>query len=421
MKQVIFLLLFVFSLSFAAAELAAQEKGTFGPMKYDVKERYGKDNLYKENFKSTEGLFVVKIQNGNVPRERVEFIELKINNMTLLKDDRYDYGMIASIVKLQKENSLEVNLKDVVPPGFKRPLLPPRFVTISIVPYAGKLPVGSYAGNDWESITDTSSLLEKIRNQESASLAQSAINLSLDTPARGEAMRKLSDRRDLNAESFIARVFKDVMDKPEVRAEAGIALGILGNKGNISLLMDGVLDPEEIIRTASARALSFYKEEDTRQPLTDALVRLDAMRRGAVIASIVSSGWKPLGTMLTLAESEDAHISTTALELLKNNPDPRVTDLLLALFDKPGSRDIKAIISAMGETKDPRAIERLVAMTKDPGKRAGKEAELGEALANSGNPQFADLITAMIKKSESRQAQNRLREAYRKLTGKDYK
>ena len=109
MKQVIFLLLFVFSCSFAVAEQAVQEKVIFGPMKYDVKERYGKDNLYKENFKSTEGLFVIKLQNGNVPRERVEFIELKINNETLLNNDRYRLRHDRLIVKLQKENSLEIS------------------------------------------------------------------------------------------------------------------------------------------------------------------------------------------------------------------------------------------------------------------------------------------------------------------------
>ena len=116
------------------------------------------------------------------------------------------------------------------------------------------------------------------------------------------------------------------------------------------------------------------------------LRRLDAMRRGAVISAIVSAGWKPVGTLLTLAESEDAHISTTAIELVKNSQRPAGCGLLLKLFDQPGSRDMKVIISAMGETGDPRAIERLSVMAKDPKMSAGKEAELGEALANSGQP-----------------------------------
>lgn len=421
MKQVIFLFLFVFSCSIAVAEQAVQEKVIFGPVKYDVKERYGKNNLYKENFKSTEGLFVIKLQNANVPRERVEYIEFKINNETLLNNDRYPYGMIACIIKLEKENSLEISVKDSVPPGFKRPVLPPRSVTISVAPYNGKLPLGSYAGSGWESIKQISDLLEKIKNPQSASLGQTALNLSLDSAKRSEAVRKLSDRKDSSAEPLITEIYSDVMGRSEVRAEAGLALGILGNKASIPLLMNGVLDPDDKIRSASARALSFYQEEDTRQPLTNALEKLDEMRRRAVISAVVSAGWKPVGTLLTLAESEDAHISTTAIELVKNVKDPRVADMLLKLFDQPGSRDMKVIISALGEIGDPRAIERLSVMAKDPKMSAGKEAELGEALAKSGNPQFADLIISMIKKSGSRHTQNRLRDAYYKLTGKEYK
>lgn len=421
MKQFIFLTLFVFSSSFAVAGQAAQEKVIFGPVKYDVKERYGKDNAYTGNFEAYEGLFIIKIENGNLPRERVELIEMKVNGETLMKSDRYNYGFIAGVIRLKKENLLELNLKDVKPSGLKRPPLPPRFVTISVMPYAGRLSEGVYGVHTWEGLQELAALLQKITKTEALALAQAAVNLKNETATRAENMRKLSERKDLSAQPFITAVFTDVSADSDVRAEAAIALGIIGSKESITPLMTGVFDSEEKIRIASGRALSFYKEEDTGELFTKKLEQLDAMRRDAVIKSIGDSGWRPQGSLLKLAESTDAHVSTTAIELLKNNQDPLVADLLLKLYDQPGSRDMKVIIAAMGATRDPRAIERLVVMAKDPEKRAGKEAELGEALADSGNPQFADLIITMIKKTESRQTLNRLREAYKKLTGKEYK
>jgi HEAT repeat protein len=151
------------------------------------------------------------------------------------------------------------------------------------------------------------------------------------------------------------------------------------------------------------------------------LERLDIMRRDAVIKAIISTGWKPVGTFMALAESTDPHVSRTAISLLGNTGDARATELLLKLFEQPAARDLKVIITALGETKDSRAAERLVRMANDPARRAGKEAELGEALASLGDRKNAGIIVEMMKKSDSRQTHLRLQQAYRKLTGKDYK
>ena len=101
----------------------------------------------------------------------------------------------------------------------------------------------------------------------------------------------------------------------DVRGEVALALGILGDKAVIPVLIPGVLDPEDKVSIGSAGALSFYKEEDTQGDLMKMLERLDFMRKDAAIKAIVSAGWKPVGTIVKLAESNDPQVANTATKL----------------------------------------------------------------------------------------------------------
>ncbi len=418
MNRCIFLLVFFFSIPHIAA---GAEKTIFGPVEYDVKERYGMDNVYKDDFAATEGVFAIKIENPKANLERPEFIEFKLNGESVLKDGKYDYPFIACIVRLQKKNSFELVLKDAKPSGFKRPPLPPRFVTMTVMPFAGRLPGAAYGVSSWESLGDIADLLQKIKNPDSASLALTALNLENDVATRAEAVRKLAGRRDTRTQSFLEALYHDFRADPEIRGETAVALGMLGAKSSIQSLISGMLDPDEKARLGCARALSLYNEEDTREPLTEMLLRLDVTRRDAVINSMAHAGWKPLGALMTLAESDDPYISSTAVGILGSSREPRATQLLLKLLEEPGRQDIKQITAALAETRDQRAIEVLEAVAKDPIKRTGKEAELAEAFVSLGDRKWADLIAEMLKASRVPITQFRLKEAYRKLTGREYK
>jgi HEAT repeat protein len=216
-------------------------------------------------------------------------------------------------------------------------------------------------------------------------------------------------------------VYADVKSVQDVRGEAALALGILGDKAVIPVLMPGILAPEDKVRIGSARVLSFYNEEDTQEQLLKMLERLNPMRKHAVIKSIASAGWKPMGAILKLAESSDPYVAGTATKLLGGMQGPRATDLLLKLLADPGPRDQNVVISALGATKDLRVFEPLLRIANDPERRKGKQVELGEALANLGDQRAAEPIADMIKKADSRASWVSLRASYKKLTGKDFK
>lgn len=234
------------------------------------------------------------------------------------------------------------------------------------------------------------------------SLALSAASLQNDVAIRSDAMRKLSDLKERSAQDYLLSIYGDVNCVQDVRGEAALALGILGDKAVIPVLIPGVLDPENKVSIGSVRALSFYKEEDTQGDLIKMLERLDFMRKDAAIKAIVSAGWKPVGTIVKLTESNDPQVANTATKLLGGMQDPRATELLLKLLDQPGPRDQTVIISALGDTKDPRAVEPLLKIAGNPELRKGKQAELGEALASLGDQRAAEPLADMIKKADSR-------------------
>ncbi len=419
MKRFILVLMVLSGWMFTTA--ATQEAALFGPVKYDVKERYGADNVYTEKFKAGEGLFLVRIDMGSGARayERPEFLELTLNGEKILRDDKYDFPVLAGILRLKKENSLELHLKDSKPSGFKRPPLPPRYATITVLPYVGKMPEGVFGVRSIEHLNEIASLLNKVSNPVSAPLAVASLNLRNDAAVRVESVRKLSSVKDMNLLPFLTALFENVSYDPDIRGEAALALGMLGDPRSVPLLVNGILDPEEKPRLGAARALSFFKEEDTREAFIKTVERLDAMRREAVMKAVSNSGWKPVAALMSLAESTDAHISRNAISMLGLTRDPRATDLLLKLLADPGPRDLKAIITGLRDAGDKRAVEPLLAMAKDPKRRAGYEVELGEALAELRDQRAADVIRELSGKAPTRFAQIQLQHAYKRLTGKD--
>ncbi len=404
------------SLSFAAGK----DQPVFGPKKYEVVARYGRENIYSEAFNAADGVHMIQIQNGEKWSEHPDFIEFSVNGEELLQNARYDHAFILCLVKLQKVNSFELKLKDYKPTGFRRPPATPRFVFISVLPAPAGMNAlrGAFGGVSRRLAMDYLASILKIKSAESRTLAQSAGSMQNERSVRVDSIKKLAGIKDKTAPDFMTRLFSDVIDEAEVRAEAGIGLAMLGDAGHIPLLMKALMDPEEPLRIGAARALSHYSENDTREPLQRLLTTIDPIRTAALIRAIVNAGWKPVGVIITLSDSEDAQTASTAISLLGEIGGRTAVDHLVKLFNAPGRRDIGGIISALGNTKDPKALGQLIAASKDPARRAGREADLGDALAEFGDRSAAEVIEEMALTSTDHLTRLRLSDAYRKLTGR---
>ncbi|MDA8098161.1 MAG: HEAT repeat domain-containing protein [Nitrospiraceae bacterium] len=402
---------------------AAVDQAVFGPTTYNVKDRYGVPNRYTASFSATDGIYLIKVQNGDKPYEQSDWIELTMNGEKLLADGKYPYPFIAGIVPLKKENTFQLVVKDDRPSGFKRPVLPPRFVTISVWPVPADVASlqGLFGLKSWDGLSAFAQLIFKIQDPQAMANAIRGADLRLSVDARAEALRNLSDKKIPAAAELLANLYRDIFCVEEVRGEAAIGLALLGDTKYIPFFMQGIMDPEVKVSIPSARALSLYREEDTQDQLTTVLSRLDAIRKDAVIRSIVKAGWKPVSTLVKMTDNTDPQVSSLAIGILGEMREKRATDHLLQLLSEPGKRSMAAIVSALGDAKDLRAVEPLLQLANDKEKRKNIEAEVGEALADLGDQRAAAPISDMLKTTTNPQAFGRLLAAYKKLTGKDFK
>jgi len=404
---------------FCSLAAMAAEKDLFGPEAFAIKERYGKDNKYTRTFQASEDLYLIKIQNGEPATGRIDALEFTVNGEKILREDKYGFGFIACFVKLKKENTFEVNVKDDKPSGFKRPPLPPRAVTITVMPVPARIGTGAMGLMLWDQLKIMTNAVQKIKTPGGGALAFAAANLQNDLSVRTEAMRKLSDLKDPSALDFYRFVYSNYLDNPAVCGEAALAIGVLQDVSFIPTLMRGVLDPEEKIRIPSARALSFYQEADTAKPLSDALTKLDTIRVAAVVRTIAAADWKPVSTLLSLAEGTDVNVMNMAVEILGTTRDPRAVDQLLKFLEAPGKRDVRTIILALGESRDTRAMEPLLVIANDAVRRRGLEGAFGTAFAHLGDKRGVAPITEMLKTPLTRSEFDRLVAAHKTLSGQD--
>jgi HEAT repeat protein len=396
------------------------ERTIFGPVKYEVKERYGAENRYTAAFKAPEGLVVVMLRNGDTWPERPDVLGFSLNGKEVLREARYEHPVIATFARLPRENTFEIVVKDAKPSGMRRPKPTPKFTTLSVVrsPISGV--EGSFGGVTYDLIVEFVKTIKRITKPDALAAAVTAAGLQNEHAVRAEAIRKLCDMKERSSLDFLTRLYQDIADAPEVRAEAALAIAALGDVRSIPALISGVLNPDERIRTASARALSSYPEDQTRDPLVKMLESLDPMRKGAFMRALADGGWRPFGVLISLAKSQDGRSANMAVEILGGLQDPRAPEFLLGMLNEPGTADLRTVIAALGHSRSSAAVAPLIAVAMDPVKRQGREAELGEALAEIGDKNGAEAISVMIKNAKDGPAKFRLLQAYKKLTGKDY-
>jgi HEAT repeat protein len=398
------------------------EQAVFGPAKYNIKERYGKMNRFTASVPAAEGLYVIKVVNGEKAAERSDIIALSVNGKPVLLEGRYPFPLLASFVMMAKENTIELVMKDEQPSGYRRPPATPRNVVLSVLPAPAGLKDlrGTFGLGSWDVLKDMAEAFHRIKNPAAALLAMDSVSFHLDNAGRAAAVKKLSELKEPSAQEFYLRLLNDIHTAQEVRAEACAALAATGEKKHIPVLVRLILDPDPRVSTAAARGLSSFSEEDTQAELTKMIESLDQIRKKAAIRTIIDGGLRPINTLINLSASTDPYIANIAIGILGGLREPRATDHLLKMLQDPGKQDLGAVIRALGETRDPRVVDPLLAIAADPAKRYGRDVELADAFVALGDQRAAGPLAEMIKKPSHPAAEGRLRNAYRRLTGKEY-
>lgn len=400
---------------FAAGVPGVDAAPVFGPVKYEVKQRYGKENRSQASFRTAGGLYVIRVQNGTKRSERPDILEVRVNGTELIGPEQGGYSVLACFLHLEKENTVEINLMDQKPSGMKRPPVNHKFVVISVEPVSTRFPEGVYGLDRWERLKDLQEAIRQVQDDAPRAQAIAAVDLRRTETVRIEAVRTLGERKNPQTKNLFLLLYQDLSAAPAVRAEAAISLGMLGDTAMVPLLADGLIQSNNTVREGAARALSFYPEEATRQQLSERLERVDSLRKTAIIRAIVTAGWKPYATIEELAVSPDDYVAAVAIELLGNMKEQRATDRLFAMLRKPDKRNKGDIIRALGASGDARVLEALLEIAKDPKKREGLETSLATAFVLLGDRQAGPVIEEMADTIDDVNVLLKLRDAHWKL------
>lgn len=409
----------LFALAVPALSFSADE--AFGPVRFDVKERYGLENRYTEMFPATEGPHAILIRNGTSAAERPDVLAVQVNGEQVIGGEPLEHPLVIAVLHLRKQNVLDVGIRDHKPTGTRKPALRPKFIILSVVPLPGRFPGGLFGAANEKGFRSLMDALRDIGSRSGPAYALAAADLRRPVDERVRALRSLADERDASAAPFLTLFADDPWTQPEVRAEAVRGIGMTGDASVVPVLVSGLLDHEDTVRVASALALSSLPEDAAIAPVRDLLASLDPMRTAAFIRAMNEGAWKPVGALREAAGSDDPVIANKAVEVLGKVDDPRVPELLLEYLGSPGKRSMSVIISALGATRDRRAVERLLAIAMDQEKRTGNEAALGVALADLGEKRAVKPIRSMAKSVGSFEEFMALAEAYRRLTGEELK
>jgi hypothetical protein len=175
----------------AVAGLAEPADRTiFGPVKYEVKERYGADNRYTATFKAPGDLVVVRLKNGDTWPERPDVLSFSVNGKEILREARYEHPVIATFAQLPGENSLEVFVKDAKPSGMRRPKPTPKFTTLSVLrsPISGV--EGSFGGVTYEQIIEYVKTIKRITRPDALAAVVTAAGLQNEHAVRASASER---------------------------------------------------------------------------------------------------------------------------------------------------------------------------------------------------------------------------------------
>jgi len=185
---------------------------------------------------------------------------------------------------------------------------------------------------------------------------------------------------------------------PKVRQRAVNALAKIGETA-VPPLIDALEDKNNIVRSASAKALGKIRNTKAIRPLINIMKDKDLNVRLSAAEALENSGWKPGND----SESIVYQVAKKKWEKLFLIGKPAVEPLVDLLKDK--AQDIQcAAAKTLGKIKDTRAVDPLIDTLRGGFGLTQKESI--EALGEIGDAKAVDPLIDVLKNSEIEYVQN---------------
>jgi HEAT repeat protein len=268
------------------------------------------------------------------------------------------------------------------------------------------------------------------------------------SPTRLRAIGALAKRKAAEAFNRLAELLATDQD-PDVRGEAAVALGVLGDARAVEPLVKALARAKEqpAVREKTVAALQaladeralpalqpLLTDEGLRRPAARALGALGAVALPALLEALDDSrtdsyeldraiagmGAAAVGPLIERVEQPERGGGHSAVRILGHIDDPRAVSLLIAMVGRADPAEIRRAAAALANQRAPKAAEVLVAAF-DAGNHvviaaahpffvrqgtAGSEArilaaleregdrDMAETLLNCGNKELTDGATA---------------------------
>jgi len=276
-----------------------------------------------------------------------------------------------------------------------------------------------FNSGDWESLCNSAEALKEMGKSATPVLVNTFQDKTKDKIFRKMVAEIVGEIKDSNAVEPLITVLNDASDEEYIRAEAAFTLGKIRDERALNSLLSVLNDESEQIRSSAATGLGLLGKSEAVEPLIGKLGDESELMRIRTIGGLSMLGDpRAVEPLINLLADESESIASQAILALGILKDVRAVEPLLDIVqNRTGLRLVNAI-KALGQIGNPRAVDSLITILEGDDEYLFMNA--GMALAQIGDIRAVDPLAAAIERASSEFARNKLKEAYKVLTGEDY-
>lgn len=216
----------------------------------------------------------------------------------------------------------------------------------------------------------------------------------------------------------LVKILERRWELPPLRGEAAFTLGCIGDERAIEPLIKA-LDYGLGMKEAALKGLTLIKVKDkkvasvARKLLND---ESEAIRDLAIIAIGVHGGEEDVSLLIERLKNGDSGERSNAAAALGKIGSKRAVEPLIERLENDPDKYVRwSCCVPLGEIGDKRAVEPLIKALKGI-----MQLEAAEALAMIGDRRAIEPLRSKIHDCPDKWWRNKLKEAYKKLTGHEY-
>jgi len=292
------------------------------------------------------------------------------------------------------------------------------FTFISVSKQIAKMEEAFTAGS-WEDLTQAAATL-----MEMGKPAVPYLLTAFKDSGKNEVLRKMyaeiiGEIKDGSAVGPLVEVLNNPNETEFIRAEAASTLGKIGVETAFNPLLNTLNDPSEQVRSMAAYGLGYLGSGNAVVPLIGKLTDPSELMRNRVIRALGAlPDSRAVEPLINCLEDPSESVVTQAILSLGALKDSRaIVPLIDILETKTGIRQVSAM-QALGQLGDTRAVDPLISILQ--GQNEYLMIHAGLALAKIGDQGAVDPLRTAIERVKDEFVKQKLKEAYKILTGEEY-